>query len=57
MTVWPGDIHQIYRNMTHPLPARCHANYPFYTSSGEDKRWIVEGGREEEGLSWVGPVM
>ncbi len=43
--------------MIHPLPARCHANYPFYTSSGEDKRWIVEGGREEEGLSWVGPVM
>ncbi|KAI0089061.1 hypothetical protein BDY19DRAFT_889736 [Irpex rosettiformis] len=51
------DIYQIYRKMTYPLPARCHAEYPFYTPSGEDKRWIVKEDLEEEGLSWVGPLM
>ncbi|KAI0692261.1 hypothetical protein BC835DRAFT_1416653 [Cytidiella melzeri] len=52
-----GDIHQIYRNMTHPLPARCHANYPFFTPSGEDKRWMIKDDLEEEGMQWVGPLM
>jgi hypothetical protein len=47
----------MYRNMNHPLPARSHASYPFYTPSSEDKRWIVSGDLEEEGLQWVGGLM
>lgn len=52
-----GDIKQIYRQMTYPLPALSHANYPFYTPSGEDKRWIGTSDLEEEGMQWVGGLM
>ncbi|EKM59302.1 uncharacterized protein PHACADRAFT_86162 [Phanerochaete carnosa HHB-10118-sp] len=48
---------QIYRQMTYPLPALSHANYPFYTPSGEDKRWIGTTDLEEEGMQWVGGLM
>lgn len=47
----------MYRKMIYPLPARSHANYPFYTPSGEDKRWLGTEDREEEGMQWVGGLM
>ncbi|KAL0580077.1 hypothetical protein V5O48_001936 [Marasmius crinis-equi] len=40
--------------MTHPRPAPSHENYPWYTPSGSDKRWLEI---EEEGLQWVGGMM
>lgn len=43
--------------MSYPLPALSHACYPFYTPSGEDKRWLGTGGLEEGGLQWVGGLM
>ncbi|KIP12755.1 hypothetical protein PHLGIDRAFT_20795 [Phlebiopsis gigantea 11061_1 CR5-6] len=46
-----------HRGMIYPLPARSHANYPFYTPSGEDKRWLGTEDREEEGMQWVGGLM
>lgn len=52
-----GDITQMYRQMSYPLPALSHANYPFYTPSGEDKRWIGTDDLEEEGMQWVGGLM
>lgn len=52
-----GDIKQIYRQMTYPLPALSHANYPFYTPGGEDKRWVGTADLEEEGMQWVGGLM
>jgi hypothetical protein len=43
--------------MVHPFPARSHANYPWYTPGGEDKRWLGSDEVEEEGLKWVGGLM
>ena len=43
--------------MSYPLPALAHANYPFYTPSGQDKRWIGNGELEEGGVQWVGGLM
>ncbi|KAL7282564.1 hypothetical protein ACG7TL_004035 [Trametes sanguinea] len=50
----PKDI---YRELTHPLPSRSHARYPFYTPGGEDKRWIGSEELEEGGRQWVGPML
>lgn len=46
-----------YTRLVNPLPAASHANYPFYTPGGGDKRWLGSGEVEEEGLHWVGPLM
>jgi len=57
----PGEgksrSHQQYERLTHPLPALSHAAYPFYTSGGGDKRWLMAGTVEEEGKQWVGGLM
>ncbi|KAF5393137.1 hypothetical protein D9757_001307 [Collybiopsis confluens] len=45
-----------FARMTHPLPAPSHANYPWYTPGGGDKRWLGSG-QDEEGLKWVGGLM
>ncbi|KAG6910957.1 hypothetical protein DXG01_006011 [Tephrocybe rancida] len=45
---------ETYTRPLHPLPAPSHANYPYYTPGGGDKRWLGEGEVEEEGLRWVG---
>ena len=42
------------KQMTHPLPAPSHANYPRYTPGGSDKQWLE---LEEEGFRWVGGMM
>ncbi|TCD67562.1 hypothetical protein EIP91_012259 [Steccherinum ochraceum] len=52
-----GDINQVYRRLTHPLPAPSHANYPFFTPGGSDKRWFGSGESEENGRQWVGGLM
>jgi hypothetical protein len=49
--------HYQYERLTHPLPALSHAAYPFYTSGGEDKRWLISEDVEEEGRQWVGGLM
>ncbi|TFK55560.1 hypothetical protein OE88DRAFT_1709994 [Heliocybe sulcata] len=46
-----------YWPLTYPLPAVSHANYPFYTPGGKDRRWIGSGPLEEGGLDWVGRLM
>ncbi|KIK67791.1 hypothetical protein GYMLUDRAFT_1013857 [Collybiopsis luxurians FD-317 M1] len=46
-----------FERMSHPLPASSHANYPWYTPGGGDKRWVGSGEEEEEGLKWVGGLM
>ncbi|EPQ59108.1 hypothetical protein GLOTRDRAFT_32965 [Gloeophyllum trabeum ATCC 11539] len=46
-----------YWPLTYPVPAPSHANYPFYTPGGRDKRWIGSGPLEEGGLEWVGRLM
>ncbi|KAI0751009.1 hypothetical protein C8Q80DRAFT_1098433 [Daedaleopsis nitida] len=46
-----------YRQLTHPLPASCHENYPFYTPGGEDKRWLGNEGMEEHDRQWIGPML
>ncbi|KAI0832636.1 hypothetical protein BC628DRAFT_1309030 [Trametes gibbosa] len=60
-TASPRNIHgnpkDIYRELTHPLPSRCHARYPFYTPGGEDKRWLGPDELEEGGRQWVGPML
>ncbi|KAH8094859.1 hypothetical protein BXZ70DRAFT_340943 [Cristinia sonorae] len=52
-----GDINQVYSRLTYPIPASSHANYPFYTPSGIDKRWFGTGESEEGGRQWVGGMM
>ncbi|KAJ6628935.1 hypothetical protein B0H10DRAFT_1777484 [Mycena sp. CBHHK59/15] len=47
----------MYSRLRYPLPAQTHANYPFYTPGGADKRWLVSDQLEEEGLQWVGGLM
>lgn len=46
-----------YARLAHPRPNPSHANYPFYTPGGGDKRWLGSGEVEEEGLQWVGGMM
>ncbi|GAW05071.1 hypothetical protein LENED_006905 [Lentinula edodes] len=46
-----------FSHMAHPLPVSSHANYPWYTPGGGDKRWLGSGEVEEEGLKWVGGLM
>ncbi|OCH95999.1 hypothetical protein OBBRIDRAFT_809530 [Obba rivulosa] len=46
-----------YRRLTHPLPAPSHSKYPFYTPSGDDRRWLVNGDLEEGGMQWIGSMM
>ncbi|KAI0650530.1 hypothetical protein C8Q79DRAFT_900470 [Trametes meyenii] len=52
-----GNPKDIYRELTHPLPSRSHARYPFYTPGGEDKRWLGSDELEEGGRQWVGPML
>ncbi|KAJ6538573.1 hypothetical protein DFH09DRAFT_1177262 [Mycena vulgaris] len=47
----------IYSRLRYPLPAQTHANYPFYTPGGTDKRWIISDELEEAGMQWVGGLM
>lgn len=49
--------HHQYERLTHPLPALSHAEYPFYTPGGGDKRWLTSGTVEEDGKQWVGGLM
>ncbi|KAH9943234.1 uncharacterized protein BXZ73DRAFT_97285 [Epithele typhae] len=53
----PFMLRDAYRPLIHPLPSSCHANYPLYTSGGEDKRWMGNGEMEENGRQWVGPML
>ncbi|KAI9513263.1 hypothetical protein F5148DRAFT_286601 [Russula earlei] len=46
-----------YERLTRPLPALSHAEYPFYTPGGGDKRWLISDNLEEEGRQWVGGLM
>jgi len=46
-----------YTRLMYPLPSPSHANYPFHTPGGGDKRWLGSGEVEEEGLQWVGGLM
>lgn len=52
-----GDINQVYRRLAYPLPALCHENYPFYTPSGEDRRWFDTENSEEKDQQWIGSMM
>ncbi|TFK43747.1 hypothetical protein BDQ12DRAFT_675493 [Crucibulum laeve] len=55
-----NEYHMPYTTYTHlsyPLPAPTHANYPFYTPGGGDRRWVSSEAAEEEGLHWVGGMM
>lgn len=56
-TVHPINVKDTYRLLTQPMPSTCHANYPFYTPGGEDKRWLGNEEMEEGGRQWVGPMM
>ncbi|TFK85434.1 hypothetical protein K466DRAFT_494726 [Polyporus arcularius HHB13444] len=51
------NLKDAYRPLARPLPSPCHANYPFYTPGGEDKRWLGNEDLEENGRQWVGPMM
>lgn len=46
-----------YEPLTHPQPSPGHANYPFFTPGGEDKRWTGSGLEEEKGNLWVGGLL
>ncbi|THH30697.1 hypothetical protein EUX98_g3509 [Antrodiella citrinella] len=52
-----GDLNQVYRRLTYPLPSSSYANYPFFTPGGGDKRWFGTGESEEGGRQWVGGLM
>jgi len=52
-----ANINQLYRRLLRPLPSVDHANYPFFTPSGEDKRWFGSGDSEEGGRQWIGGLM
>ncbi|EEB95267.1 hypothetical protein MPER_05788 [Moniliophthora perniciosa FA553] len=49
---YPGESPAAFdlTKMTHPLPARSHRNYPWYTPGGQDKRWLGSGEIEEDGV-------
>lgn len=46
-----------YTRLTLPEPSLSHADYPFHTSGGRDKRWVSSGALEEDGLQWVGGLL
>lgn len=46
-----------YTVLKRPQPAAIHANYPFYTYGGRDKRWLGPLEYEEMGRQWVGGMM
>ncbi|KZT71451.1 hypothetical protein DAEQUDRAFT_723958 [Daedalea quercina L-15889] len=48
---------ETYRHLSHPLPTLPYENYPFFTPSGEDLRWLVEGDLEEGGMQWMWGMM
>ena len=48
---------EAYRHLVRPLPALPYQNYPFFTPSGEDLRWLVEGDVEEGGMQWMWSMM
>lgn len=50
-------LDKTYQRLVHPLPARSHECYPFYTPGGEDKRWLVIGDIEEQDRQWVGSLL
>lgn len=50
-------ISETYRHLSHPLPALPYENYPFFTPSGEDLRWLIEGDVEEGGMQWMWSMM
>ncbi|CAL1701303.1 unnamed protein product [Somion occarium] len=52
-----ANLNQMYRRLVRPLPAASHANYPFYTPGGGDKRWFGMGENEEGGRKWMGGLM
>jgi len=52
-----GASSTAYTKLIYPTPAPSHAKYPFYTAGGGDKRWLMSGEEEEEGLFWVGGLM
>ncbi|KAI0638390.1 hypothetical protein C8Q77DRAFT_1243078 [Trametes polyzona] len=54
---YAGNPKDLYRELTHPRPSKCHARYPFYTPGGEDKRWLGTDEMEEGGRQWVGPML
>ncbi|KAF9443324.1 hypothetical protein P691DRAFT_738030 [Macrolepiota fuliginosa MF-IS2] len=45
-----------YAKLQHPMPAPVHADYPFYTPGGGDRRWIGMP-ETKDGLHWVGGLM
>ncbi|KAH9927230.1 uncharacterized protein B0H18DRAFT_1003605 [Fomitopsis serialis] len=48
---------ETYRRLSHPLPAPSYENYPFFTPSGEDLRWYIDGDIEEGGMQWMWSMM
>lgn len=52
-----ANLNQIYSRLLRPLPSIVHVNYPFFTPSGEDKRWFGIGDSEEGGRQWIGGLM
>ncbi|KAI0068569.1 hypothetical protein BV25DRAFT_1817434 [Artomyces pyxidatus] len=53
----PHPTAPLYERLVHPLPSNSHANYPFFTPGGGDKRWFGFGALEEDGQQWVGGMM
>ncbi|KAI0722757.1 hypothetical protein C8Q76DRAFT_835970 [Earliella scabrosa] len=51
------NLRDTYRQLTHPLPSDGHANYPFYTPGGGDKRWLGNEEMEENDRQWIGPML
>ncbi|OBZ76557.1 hypothetical protein A0H81_03858 [Grifola frondosa] len=51
------NLNDVYRRLTYPTTSLSHANYPFYTPGGGDKRWLGSNELEERGMQWVGSLM
>lgn len=47
----------LYEPLLHPQPRPAHANYPFFTPGGADKRWAGSRLDEERGKLWVGGLL
>ncbi|KIJ56952.1 hypothetical protein M422DRAFT_773686 [Sphaerobolus stellatus SS14] len=45
------------QRLRYPTPSDSFVNYPDYTPSGYDKRWLTIAGLEEGGGVWVGSLM
>jgi len=43
--------------LRYPSPSELFSEYPDYTPSGHDKRWLTINGLEEGGRVWVGSFM